>query len=147
MITIHDLQSLIDSLNVSHQGVTLSQDNATIEALRYLIDMGLKQSLGDVDSVNRPQIVGRKSDGSVPQNVWKNDRLIREAKRLGVRVEDREALADAWCKDAIESKFDKILSGGLTVSESGSRGDAVMTEIRRLVGNSIILATRKTTAT
>jgi hypothetical protein len=130
----------LQGINVTHEGVTLSYDNMTPDALRYLLDMGLKQSLSDVGSVNRAKIVGTKGDGTPAKDAWSQDKITKEGKRLGVYIGDREAFADAWIADATNAKFARILSGELTVSESGERTtDPTLREAKRLIEATIAM--------
>jgi hypothetical protein len=147
-IETKEVKAFIESLNVSHFGVTLTKDNVTIAGLAYLIDMGLKQSLSDVDSVNRAKIIGVNKNGGAVDGAWKETKRTDEAKRLSVEYDgssdSRGKLADAWIADATAAKFGRILSGDLTVSESGTRGDAVLTEMRSIVGEALVTKIRKT---
>lgn len=150
-ITENEVSAMVESLNVTHQGMTLTKDNATIAGLAYLIDMGLKQSLGDLNSTSRPAIVGVNSKGKVPDIVWSDVKRFREASRLGFvgwanTPEGKESLATAWIADAIATKFAKILSGELTVSEAGVRGDEVTREMRDLVELAVAAKAKKANA-
>jgi hypothetical protein len=138
------LQVLID-LNVSHQEQTLTYDNLSASALLYLIDMGLKQSLGDLATTTRPAIVGEKQDGTlVPEkDQWKDTKRLREAIRLGFTafnntIDERKALATAWIKDATAAKFTKILSGELSVGSNGPRMTPIEAEMFEIVSGSIL---------
>ena len=137
-INSSDLKKFFTDLSVTHQGQVLTADNITLEALGYLIDMGLKQALGDVESVNKPAIIGTTSDGGTPKNSWKDTKRCREALRLGFTnwnndAAGREALATAWLHDATSSKFAKILSGELSVTANGSRSDMLTRTMRDII--------------
>ena len=147
-INIDELSDMIDSMSITHQGQTLTAENATIAGLAYLIDMGLKQSLGDLQTTSRPPITGFKKDGSPCDTAWKPTKRQSEARRLGFAdwqdtPENREALATVWIDDAIATKFAAILSGELTVSASGVRGDAVTRLTRELIETAILNNTRE----
>ena len=137
-INSSDLKKFFTDLSVNHQGQVLTTDNITLEALDYLIDMGLKQALGDVESVNKPAILGATSEGGTPKNSWKDTKRFREALRLGFTnwhndAAGREALAAAWLQDATSSKFAKILSGELSVTSNGSRSDMLTRTMRDII--------------
>ena len=137
-----DLKKFFVELSVKHQGQSLTAENLTLEALAYLLDMGLKQALGDVESVNKPAILGTTSDGGVPKNSWKDTKRYREALRLGFTnwtndTAGREALATAWLQDATSTKFAKILSGELSVTENGSRSDTLTRTMRDIIETAI----------
>lgn len=137
------LMQALEAFSASHSGIVLTYDNLTPAGLTYLLDMGLKQSLGDIASVNRPKITGITSKGLAytADDVWTEKKRIDEATRLGISydmtLEDRKALADAWIADANLTKFAKILNGELTVSASGERGDALQREMYAIVETSI----------
>ena len=149
MVNLNELEVFFADLAIEHQGQSLTEDNLTIEGLAYLLDMGLKQALGDVASVNRPNIIGTTADGGLPKGNWKDAKRAVEAKRLGfvafnpTNADDRARLADLWIADAIETKFVKIMSGELTVSENGTRGDEVLREMRSLVEKAITTRYKK----
>ena len=144
-----EMMTALDNMTFTHQGQTLNRDNVTVDGLLYLINMGLKQALGDVESVNRAPIMGLTNKGDVPANAWKPERRAREAKALGLKwkdtTEDRKALADAWITAANKTKFEKILNGELEVGETNGHdgGDEVYQMMKELVSKAIIAAITK----
>lgn len=140
----------IESFTATHHGVTLDYSNLTPSGLAYLLDMGLKQSLTDVATVNRPKITGLTSKGAAytEKGVWTAKNRLDESARLAIAdyddsdAESRKALADAWIAEAVAAKFARILAGELTVSASGTRGDALQREMVRLVGIQLLATIR-----
>jgi hypothetical protein len=124
------LLNVLREFSSTFEGITLDYDTMTPEGLETFITGGHKQAFIDITGTKRPPITGKKKDGNEAPGSWKDTKRISEAQRLGLTdyhntASDKERLADAVLYEMNLARFNAILSGEYTISESGTRGDSV----------------------